>query len=254
MLVAIAVFAIGHPSGQKLSNQASRKFGLGGRGGSSSSNYDVDSSSGGATDGAEEVTPEETMSEEDREEIAAEEAEEAQEEAAEEAAEMGVKTMQLKRCNRRIWIPWPDGPRWECRGVMERVAPAKVIPGLELHDRYDDAFYTKPAGTLKRTRIKCNTRWSKKRNTKTRRRSCRCEGRFKRRVEELKEEIIEKGRGRMAAEEGVEVSDEGQTEDREVGGRARRRRGCCRRLPIRKAKKTSEACWKQRKAESLVRR
>ena len=91
MLVAIAVFAIGHPSRQKLSNQASRKFGLGGRGGSSSNNYDVDSSSGGLRRMVcEEGAPEEAMWEEDREEIAAEEAEEAQEEAAEEAAEMGV--------------------------------------------------------------------------------------------------------------------------------------------------------------------
>ena len=45
MLVAIAVFAIGHPSGQKLSNQASRKFGLGGRS-SSNGDFDVDSSGG----------------------------------------------------------------------------------------------------------------------------------------------------------------------------------------------------------------
>ena len=90
MLVAIAVFAIGHPSGQKLSNQASRKFGLGGRS-SNGGDFDVDSSGGDAVDVSEELAlPSETMSEEDREEIAAEEAEEAQEEAAEEAAEMGL--------------------------------------------------------------------------------------------------------------------------------------------------------------------
>jgi len=83
------VFAIGHPSGQKLSNQASRKFGLGGRS-SSGGEYDVDSSSGDVVDVSEELAPSETMTEEDREEIAAEEAEEAQEEAAEEAAEMGL--------------------------------------------------------------------------------------------------------------------------------------------------------------------
>ena len=75
MLVAIAVFAIGHPSGQKLSNQASRKFGLGGRS-SNGGDFDVDSSGGDAVDVSEELAPSETMSEEDREEIAAEEAEE----------------------------------------------------------------------------------------------------------------------------------------------------------------------------------
>merc|ERR1711990_882893 len=89
VLVAIAVFAIGHPSGQKLSNQASRKFGLGGRS-SNGGDFDVDSSGGDAVGVSEELAPSETMSEEDREEIAAEEAEEAQEEAAEEAAEMGL--------------------------------------------------------------------------------------------------------------------------------------------------------------------
>ena len=120
MLVAIAVFAIGHPSGQKLSNQASRKFGLGGRGGSSSSNYDVDSSSGGATDGAEEVTPEETMSEEDREEIAAEEAEEAQEEAAEEAAEMGVNNDAAEAVPTRANMD--SMARWAALGVPETLA------------------------------------------------------------------------------------------------------------------------------------
>ena len=105
---------------------------------------------GGATDGAEEVTPEETMSEKDREEIAAEEAEEAQEEAAEEAAEMGLNNDAAEAVPTRANMD--SMARWAALGVPEvcirpGVAPSGVIPGLELHDRYDDAFYTKPAGT-----------------------------------------------------------------------------------------------------------
>ena len=149
MLVAIAVFAIGHPSGQKLSNQASRKFGLGGRS-SNGGDFDVDSSGGDAVDVSEELAPSETMSEEDREEIAAEEAEEAQEEAAEEAAEMGLNNDAAEAVPSRSNMD--SMARWAALGVPEvcirpGVAPSGVIPGLELHDRYDDAFYTKPAGT-----------------------------------------------------------------------------------------------------------
>ena len=149
MHVAIAVFAIGHPSGQKLSNQASRKFGLGGRS-SNDGDFDVVSSGGDAVDVSEELAPSETMSEEDREEIAAEEAEEAQEEAAEEAAEMGLNNDAAEAVPSRSNMD--SMARWAALGVPEvcirpGVAPSGVIPGLELHDRYDDAFYTKPAGT-----------------------------------------------------------------------------------------------------------
>ena len=219
MLVAIAVFAIGHPSGQKLSNQASRKFGLGGRGGSSSSNYDVDSSSGGATDGAEEVTPEETMSEEDREEIAAEEAEEAQEEAAEEAAEMGLNNDAAEAVPTRANMD--SMARWAALGVPEvcirpGVAPSGVIPGLELHDRYDDAFYTKPAGTTEAHTDKVQHTVEQKAEHQDAKDELQdAKEDLKDAVEELKEEIIEEKEeeAELAAEEGVEISDEGQTED-----------------------------------------
>merc|ERR1711966_319218 len=200
VLVAIAVFAIGHPSGQKLSNQASRKFGLGGRS-SNGGDFDVDSSGGDAVDVSEELAPSETMSEEDREEIAAEEAEEAQEEAAEEAAKMGLNNDAAEAVPSRSNMD--SMARWAALGVPEvcirpGVAPSGVIPGLELHDRYDDAFYTKPAGTTA-------AHTDKVQHTEEQQAE----------HEDAKEEIIEEKEeeAELAAEEGVTISDEEQTED-----------------------------------------
>ena len=218
MLVAIAVFAIGHPSGQKLSNQASRKFGLGGRS-SNGGDFDVDSSGGDAVDVSEELAPSETMSEEDREEIAAEEAEEAQEEAAEEAAEMGLNNDAAEAVPSRSNMD--SMARWAALGVPEvcirpGVAPSGVIPGLELHDRYDDAFYTKPAGTTAAHTDKVqHTEEQQAEHEDAKEELQDAKEDLKDAVEELKEEIIEEKEeeAELAAEEGVTISDEEQTED-----------------------------------------
>lgn len=218
MLVAIAVFAIGHPSGQKLSNQASRKFGLGGRS-SNGGDFDVDSSGGDAVDVSEELAPSETMSEEDREEIAAEEAEEAQEEAAEEAAEMGLNNDAAEAVPTRSNMD--SMARWAALGVPEvcirpGVAPSGVIPGLELHDRYDDAFYTKPAGTTAAHTDKVqHTEEQQAEHEDAKEELQDAKEDLQDAVEELKEEIIEEKEeeAELAAEEGVTISDEEQTED-----------------------------------------
>jgi hypothetical protein len=111
--------------------------------------------------------------------------------------------------------------RWAALGVPEvcirpGVAPSGVIPGLELHDRYDDAFYTKPAGTTAAHTDKVqHTEEQQAEHEDAKEELQDAKEDLKDAVEELKEEIIEEKEeeAELAAEEGVTISDEEQTED-----------------------------------------
>ena len=260
MLVAIAVFAIGHPSGQKLSNQASRKFGLGGRS-SNGGDFDVDSSGGDAVDVSEELAPSETMSEEDREEVAVEEAEEAQEEAAEEAAEMGLNNDAAEAVPSRSNMD--SMARWAALGVPEvcirpGVAPSGVIPGLELHDRYDDAFYTKPAGTTAAHTDKVqHTEEQQAEHEDAKEELQDAKEDLKDAVEELKEEIIEeKEERKTSTKKALRFPTKNKRKTRpswKLGKKTPRRLRA--RLPTKAKRDAREACLgsKSEEGESLAR-
>ena len=72
-----------------------------------------------------------------------------------------------------------------------------MIPGLELHDRYDDAFYTKPAGTTEAHTDKVQHTVEQKAEHQDAKEELQdAKEDLKDAVEELKEEIIEEERGR----------------------------------------------------------
>jgi hypothetical protein len=223
VLVAIAVFAIGHPDGKQITKQASRKFGFSGKSRSDS----VVLGQEDASPEGDQVSREEAYENadgqittaEEAEEEAAEEAEEAQEEAAEEAAELGLNSDAAQAVPTRANMD--SMARWAALGVPEvcirpGVAPSGVIPGLELHDRYDDAFYTKPAGsTAAHTDKVAHTEEQKAEHEDAKEELQDAKEDLKDAVEELKEEIEEEKEeeAELAAEEGVTIDDSEATDD-----------------------------------------